>query len=529
MAGTPVVKPADRQGMPVSRMPASSESQRTIRWPRRRIAIWAASVAAILVLATILLWHRGDNRSDWVVAEKRSLVPTLRELGKVVARNETTVFSLYTGEIIWLIDEGTLVDPETIIVRFDATKTQEAVDLLQKDLIDRKAAVRDAEREVELEKRRGQLEVARLEAELSKARLDRQEVYSHPTDDEKKEAELDLKSAQLKFEQAQRDFDAYDDLYKAGYASRATYKQKQLKLATQKAELAKARVLHQLAMEGKTIEEKRLADLAVAEAEKKLATGRFDAEADVTIAKAAFELGRISLNNFTKDLGRELENLENASVKASAPGRVAFIEVFKGSQASQSPIQLGETRSRGQDLCRIADTSVLQIKTAVSEMDADRLRVGQEAEVRFPAQPGRTYRARLASIELVAKDKNATLSHLALQRSGEAFVNVVGVLLDLAEAKEEGEQQQVRLGLTAEVTIRLDETRKALAVPWTAVRTTAGTAEVLTRNGPRSVRLGESDAHYVEILEGLTEGEEVCGQRSWPSTSETTGGPGGQP
>jgi multidrug resistance efflux pump len=271
----------------------------------------------------------------------------LRELGKVVAQDETTVFSLYTGEIIWLIDEGTLVEPGTVIVRFDATKTQESVELLQKELIERKAEVRDAEREVQLETRRGELEIARLEAERSKAALDRQDVYSHPTDDEKREAELDLKSAQLKFEQAQRDFDAYADLHAAGYASRATYKQKQLKHATQKAELAKAKVLYRLALQGKTIEEKRLADLAVAEAEKKLATGRFDAEADVAIAKAALELSKIGLDHFEKNLNRELENLENASVKSPVPGRVAFVEVFKGSQASQSPIQLGETRNRG--------------------------------------------------------------------------------------------------------------------------------------------------------------------------------------
>lgn len=527
MAGTPVVEPAGRACAPASEGAARDDSGRVIDRRRRRLVFLLLPAVVILSIGVLVFRPRGAAPVGWVAAERRPLVPTLRELGKVVARNETTVFSMFTGEIIWLIDEGTFVEPGTVIVRFDATKTQESVELMQKDLIDRKSAVHDAEREVELEKRRGKLEVARLEAELSKAKLDRQEVYSHPTDDEKKEAELDLKSAKLKFEQAQRDFEAYADLYKAGYASRATYKQKQLKLATQKAELAKAQVLHQLALAGKTTEEKRLADLAVAEAEKKLATGRFDAEADITIAKAALELGRISLDNFEKTLSRQLENLDNASVKAPVVGRVAFIEVFKGSQASQSPIQLGETRSQGQDLCRIADTSVLQIKTAVSEMDADRLRVGQEADVRFPAQPGRTYRARLASIELVAKDKNATLSHLALQRSGEAFVNVVGVLLDLIEVKPEG-QDAVRLGLTAEVTIKLDETRQALVVPWTAVRSTAGGAEVMTRRGLRSVRLGESDAQYVEILEGLAEGDEVRDVRLVSETADG-GGPGGQP
>lgn len=529
MARAPLVKTLDRPGAPVVPAPARGDSRRVMNRRGWRLAIWLFPVATLLVLGTILVRRPGTAPADWVVAGKRSLVPTLRELGKVVAQDETTVFSLYTGEIIWLIDEGTLVEPGTVIVRFDATKTQESVELLQKELIERKAEVRDAEREVQLETRRGELEIARLEAERSKAALDRQDVYSHPTDDEKREAELDLKSAQLKFEQAQRDFDAYADLHAAGYASRATYKQKQLKHATQKAELAKAKVLYRLALQGKTIEEKRLADLAVAEAEKKLATGRFDAEADVAIAKAALELSKIGLDHFEKNLNRELENLENASVKSPVPGRVAFVEVFKGSQASQSPIQLGETRNRGQDLCKIADTSVLQIKAAVSEMDAGRLRVGQEADVRFPAQPGQTYRARLASIERVAKDKNATLSHLALQRSGEAFVNVVGVLLDLVETKEEEKQrQQMRLGLTAEVTIRLDAAREAMVVPWTAVRAAPGGADVLTRNGPRSVRLGASDAHYVEILDGLAEGEELRDLKSVSETSES-GGPGGQP
>jgi multidrug resistance efflux pump len=489
---------------------------------RRRFAV-LIPVAVVLVVV-VLLFRRGDSASaGWTSVGRRPLVPTLRELGKVVARNETTVFSMYTGEIIWLIDEGTFVEPGTVIIRFDATKTQEAVELKQKDLIDRKSVVRDAQREVDLEKRRGELDVARLEAELEKAKLERQDVYAHPRDDEKREAELDLKSARLRAEQAQRDFDAYAELYQAGYASRATYKQKQLKLATQKAELAKAQVLHQLALQGSTTEAKRLADLAVAEAEKKLATGRFDAEADVAIAKAGLELAKISLDNFQKDLGREIENLDYASVKAPVAGRVAFIEVYKGSQASQSPIQLGETRSRGQDLCKIADTSALQIKTAVSEMDADRLRVGLEAEVRLPAHPGKVFRAKLASVELVAKDKNAMLSHLALQHSGEAFVNVVGVLLDFMDVTPQ-EQESLRLGLTAEVTVKLDESRQALVVPWTAVRSTAGASEVRTRKGLRTVRLGESDAQHVEIVEGLSEGDEVCDLQLVPADGNAQGG-----
>lgn len=525
MAGTPVVDSTSPQpavdGSIDAREPMPREDG---HHPGRYILAVLLLLSAVALACFFFFRNTPARNASWISLEQRALVPTLRELGMVVARNETMVFSKCSGEIIWMIEDGKFVEPGTVIVRFDATSTQDSVDLMQKDLIERQGSVRDAKREVELERRRVKLDVARLEAELLKTKLNRDEVYSHPTPEEKREAELNLRTAELRSSKAQRDHDAYAELYEAGYASLAVFKQRRLTLATKKAELAKAKVLHQLALQGSTAEEKRLADLAVAEAEKKLATGRFDAEADVTIALAELDLVQASLDNFQNDLNRNLERLENASVKAPVAGRVAFIDVYKGSRSNRSPIQVGESRSYGGDLCKIADTSALQIQTAVSEMDANRLRVGQEAKVRLPALPGQTYQARLASVALVAKDKNATLSRLALQHSGEAFVNVVTVFLDFEGLSPE-EQESLRLGLTAEVMVELEEPRKVLLAPWTAIRMADdGSPQVLTRSGAQSVRLGKSDAFHVEIVEGLKEGDTICDFKLQPGIAK-----GGQP
>jgi macrolide-specific efflux system membrane fusion protein len=269
-----------------------------------------------------------------------------------------------------------------------------------------------------------------------------------------------------------------------------------------------------LTLEGATADQKRVADLSVADAEQVLATARFNQKADAEIAKANLELAQIELENFKLTLDEKQRYCAEAEVKAPARGRVAFVDVWKGSRGTASPIRIGESRNRGQDLCKIADVSALRVQTRVSEADVKRVSIGKTATVRLPAVPGKQFKARVSEVALVALDKNRALSSLAVKHSGQAFVNVVQVHL-IFEGLSDEDRGQMRLGLTCEVSIEHGEEREALLIPWSAVLFAPdGQAGVEVRGGfgrpaRRPVKLGGGDALRVEVLEGLTEGDWV--------------------
>jgi multidrug resistance efflux pump len=256
-------------------------------------------------------------------------------------------------------------------------------------------------------------------------------------------------------EQCKIETKSHEELAKLGFVSDAALKAQQYLLAGKAANYGKAKALYDLTILGTTPDVKRVADLAVADAKKRLEAAKFNVTADLTAAQATLELAQIDLDNCARDLAKKRKDFERATVRAPARGRVAFIDVWKGPGKSNSPIQVGETRVAGGDLCIVCDTSAFRIGVWINESDISRVRLKQHAVVKLPAFPGRTFEAVVAELGSVAVDKNTALSSLALKSAGEAFVNVVQAKLDFIGLADE-DRQAMRINFIADVSIQLD-------------------------------------------------------------------------
>jgi len=189
------------------------------------------------------------------------------------------------------------------------------------------------------------------------------------------------------------------------------------------------------------------------------------------------------------------------------PGRVVFVNVWKGS-SDLSPIRVGESRRRGWDLLKIADTSALMVKTLINEVDLRKVKLGTPVRVRLVATPGEVFTGKVADIGRAASDKNEMLGPLAVARSGEAGVKVVEVTVELSV-----NDPRVRLGYSAEVSIVTDAIPDALAVPRAAVgHSQEGPYCFVWRGGSASraaVELGAATMEMIQVTSGLKEGDTV--------------------
>ena len=528
---------------PVARTPASRElnlhAPISARQPKPvapshlKWVIGAAIGLVILGAFTVGHARSGSDSSggQWVAVKHASIPPILRELGYVGARTETRVFSGFTGEVIWKIDEGTEVKgpevigdkviPGTVIMRFESEKAKDEIVQLQQDLYQKQETVKSAELSLKITEARYELENGRLEDEVSKARLDHELLFNMPKPEDRRQSELNLKTAQVNYALAVKDKESYELLFKEGFATNATLRQKELTVATKNVDLVKAMNLHRITMKGATNEQRRQAILKVKDAEKSLAASKFNRVADRKAAEATLELARIDLDVFKATLDEKVRNIDEAEVKAPASGRVAYINVFKGSQKSQSPIQIGETRNRGSDLCKIVDSSKPTVKLLVNEADLPRIKEDQIAIVRLPAFPGRAMQAHVVEIGRVSQDKNMALSLLALQKSGEAFINVCQVVLAFDNLSET-DRNELKQGYTAEVFIQGRSQAvggkadvQGMVVPFAAVQFDPVGKSYVWASTDRNhrerkdVTLGRSDGMNIEILTGLQDGDYV--------------------
>lgn len=163
-----------------------------------------------------------------------------------------------------------------------------------------------------------------------------------------------------------------------------------------------------------------------------------------------------------------------------------------GGTVLEKKVVQGQYVAEGQDLYLLADLSRLWLSARVYEQELGGIKVGQLAVARFAAFPGRELSGRIRFIDPVLDPGTRT----------------AGVRIELPNPGG-----LLKPGMFANAELRVDLGR-GLAIPKSAVLDTGVRQVVYVRLGPnrfagRNVRLGQTVGDLVQVLEGLSEGEEV--------------------
>jgi len=170
--------------------------------------------------------------------------------------------------------------------------------------------------------------------------------------------------------------------------------------------------------------------------------------------------------------------------------------------------KVGDQVSIGQSAFRIDDISELYVDVEISEVDINRIAVGQKAELSFDAILGKNFDAEVVEVAKVGIDSGNGVDFL--------------VTLKILEQSE-----QVRPGMTAAVNIIVNEINDVLYVPNRAVRLMENERVVFLLKDNQLVEVplefGASSDVNSEIISGdIKEGDQVVLN---PPMELITGGP----
>jgi HlyD family secretion protein len=156
----------------------------------------------------------------------------------------------------------------------------------------------------------------------------------------------------------------------------------------------------------------------------------------------------------------------------------------------------GDTVSSGIEALQMDDLTHLMIDVSVSEVDINKLTVGQEALITFAAIPSKTYKG------LVTRIGNAGSSSSGVVQFG-ATIQVVDA------------DQMVKPGFSATISIVINKVQNVLLIPNLAIVTDSSgkSFTLLSKNGtttPLIIDLGLKSDQYSEVKSsGLNEGDTV--------------------
>jgi multidrug efflux pump subunit AcrA (membrane-fusion protein) len=162
-------------------------------------------------------------------------------------------------------------------------------------------------------------------------------------------------------------------------------------------------------------------------------------------------------------------------------------------------IAAGQKVFEGQVLLQLPDTSKMVVSTRIHEADRHKIREGLTCLVRVPAVPDQVFTGKLGKIAQFADSAHRWFNP-------ELKEHTADILLDDTTAP-------VSPGDTAQIEIQIETVEDVLAAPVQCVHSRGSKNYVFVRDGRnsalREVSIGRASTTFVEILSGLSAGDEV--------------------
>lgn len=221
------------------------------------------------------------------------------------------------------------------------------------------------------------------------------------------------------------------------------------------------------------------------------------AEALLAVARANLKAQQASRTQSELSVQSARIALERTRITAPTDGTVVARVVREG--------QTLNANQSSPTVVKIARLDTMVVKAEISEADVINVQPGQPATFTLSGAPDRRFRATLRAIEpappsIATSDEVDTASAIYYY-----------ALLDVPNP-----DGVLRIGMTAEVTILLEEARDALTIPTSAInagREGVRTVRIWTAGNDagelREVQVGLATAARSVILSGLSEGERV--------------------
>lgn len=198
---------------------------------------------------------------------------------------------------------------------------------------------------------------------------------------------------------------------------------------------------------------------------------------ELEAAKANWELARLQLS-YTEI---------RAPIAGTVTQRLDLVKVGN----TVTPVG-GVIESADSSLFVVEDLDSLILRVNVPERELSKLSVGQPAELSFDAVPGQIFRGQIALISPSIDPATATFA----------------VRIRVTET-----ESLLRPGMFARVAIVYERKPDALQIPRTALLDTDGQPKVFVvkdgKAAEREVKLGLTNGGWIEVTEGLKDGEQV--------------------
>lgn len=217
-------------------------------------------------------------------------------------------------------------------------------------------------------------------------------------------------------------------------------------------------------------------------------------EANLRSSEQEYELATDRLENWDRQI-------RNGIILAPTPGLVVYHREGGGMGRPREPIEEGASVRQRQVLIDLPDVLTMVAELKVHEAQVNKVAIGQPATIEIEAFPEQAFTGRVSWVA-------------ALPDSGQMFMNNdLKVYRTTVTLDGENDGGVLRPGMTTTVEIHIGVVRAVLNIPMSALERQGNVHYVwkFEDNGVVAVRVqvGTNNTTYVEIIDGLEEGDRI--------------------
>lgn len=523
-------------------------------------AIWIAVPVGVLVGAWWMFGRGGNGDQEieyrYAKVEKGTITRSISATGLIVALTTVDVKSKAGGKVVRLaVDEGSVVKKGDLLAEIDPSDTQASYQQADADLRSAQARAAQAKVNYELTVAQSKTAVSDAQAALDAARsrlaamelevkrqpaisssqlaaaqaaydsaLQALEKYRSVTAPQlRKDSAGSLASSEANLTASRRALERQRELLSLGFTSQAAVEQAeanyqaaeaQHNVAKQRAETLNREIETSLKAQELSVEQARAsltqaranqsqipisqedlrqARIAVRQAEINLQKAR-DAERNNAIRRSEVAAAVASTTRSRVSVENAKVQLDSTTVVAPRDGVVTLKYLEEGTIIPPGT----STFSQGTSLVQLSDVTQLFVECAVDEADIGSVQVNQRVRITAEAFPGQPFEGVVARISPAATTAN----------------NITAVKVRVKVLP--GAKARVLPGMNANCEFITLEKKNVLIVPSQAVKTRDGKSYVKVKPAKeglppleKDVQVGESGNDGIEVISGLSEGEEV--------------------
>jgi len=479
-------------------------------------------ISLVICVVSVLSISCGPESDSAVVAEEQvatvqrgDLTIDITAVGNLAFSHQEGLTFESDGTVEGvLVEVGDYVEEGQVLAKLDDA----SIISLQEAVAQAKINLRDAESAEEAAVTLAESAVADARVALEDAQEALEDAEDPYSELDIAQAELDVINAEIALERAQEDLDRARERYVKNRTVTEwaqDYKQKQKELDVAELDLAEAEeTLAEVRAGADPLEvEQKQKQLALAQANLK--------EAEEELASMlGLELKQSEVASAQAALDEAIERLEMATMVAPFAGIVTSVNADSG-----------DVVSADQMVIELADPDKFEAEVLVSEMDILNTQSGAQATIQVDAMSGVILPAEVTSISPIATIQSGVVNYEV-----KVETESLQAIMEQRQQEQVGqpekptmmpEELRLKEGLTITVSIILDERNDVLLIPNSAITSSTGQAyvKVVSPDGvieDRPVTIGISNWQYTEIIEGLSEGEQVVAPQGTTTESTTS-------